>query len=53
MATIRKTKNRFQAIVRIRGIKVYKTFPDKKSARAWATNKEQEILKYILKGTLR
>jgi len=45
MATYLKTKSRIQAQIRLRGIKVYKTFPDKKSARAWATNKEQEILK--------
>ena len=45
MATYLKTKSRIQAQIRLRGIKVYKTFLDKKSSRAWATNKEQEILK--------
>ena len=45
MATYIKTKNRFQAQVRIQGVKLYKTFPDKKSARIWATRKEQEIIR--------
>ena len=37
MATFLKTKNRIQAQVRLRGVKIFKTFSDKKSARAWAT----------------
>lgn len=45
MASFKKTKNRIQASVRIRGVKIYKTFPDKKSAKYWALNKEREILK--------
>ena len=32
MATYIKTKNRVQAQVRLQGIKLFKTFPDKKSA---------------------
>ena len=45
MATFLKTKNRIQAQVRLRGVKIFKTFSDKKSARAWATNKEIEIMR--------
>ena len=45
MASFKKTKNRIQASVRIRGVKIYKTFPDKKSAKFWALNKEREILR--------
>ena len=45
MATFLKTKNRIQAQVRLRGVKIFKTFSDKKSARAWATNKEMEIMR--------
>ena len=43
MASYLKTKNRIQAQVRLRGVKIFKTFADKKSARAWAINKETEI----------
>lgn len=45
MATYIKTKNRVQAQVRLQGIKLFKTFPDKKSARIWALQKEQEIIR--------
>lgn len=45
MASFKKTKNRIQASVRMRGVKIYKTFPDKKSAKYWALNKEREILR--------
>ena len=45
MASYLKTKNRIQAQVRLRGVKIFKTFSDKKSARAWATNKEMEIMR--------
>ena len=45
MASYLKTKNRIQAQVRLRGVKIFKTFADKKSARAWAINKETEIMR--------
>ena len=45
VATYIKTKNRIQAQVRLQGIKIFKTFPDKKSARVWALQKEQEIIR--------
>jgi len=43
MASIRRRKDKYQALVRLNGVKVYKTFNNLKDARRWSIYQENKI----------
>ena len=43
MASIRKRKDKYQAQVRLNGVKICKTFNNLKDAKKWSTHQENKI----------
>ncbi|OUV87543.1 MAG: hypothetical protein CBC96_02250 [Pelagibacteraceae bacterium TMED136] len=43
MASIRKRKDKYQAQVRLNGVKICKTFNNLKDARRWSIHQENKI----------